>query len=259
MDGDTDDKAGIYWTVLSLCKVDSARASTVIKGYLQGKQTLADKRGIAAGTYFWGVILQEGDTPDHVQSRQYFEQSLLLWRELGVTITRYGYGGVTRNLLALGQVYHLLGQDQRTIECFDESLRLCDEFKHDEFLVMLFMSRGYAKLQLSELDQASVDFSSAYENTLEWMIADKAIAIAGLGAVAWQRGQTELSAKLLGCAAKQAHEIQSGMYSWRTDYEGVIVAARERLSDPTFAAAWATAQKLSMDEAKLLISTPNNI
>ncbi len=255
-DGDTEDKGGIYWTILSLCKVDSPRALTIIERYLQGKQQLADKHGVPAGTYFLGVILQEGTAHDHEQSREHFEQSLRLWRELGVIITRYGYGGVTRNLLALGQANHFLGQDQRAVDCFDECIRLCAEFKHDEFLTMLHMSRGCAKLQLSELDQAEADFHSTWKHALAWMNADKAMAIAGLGEVAQRRGQAALSAKLLGWAANQAHEIHSGTYSWRANYEALIAAARERLSDPTYAAAWAAGQKLSLDEAKLLVSTP---
>ncbi len=80
------------------------------------------------------------------------------------------------------------------------------------------------------------------------------LIIAGLGEIAWQRKQIEASAKLSGCASGAEKEIGLQAYNWRADYQRLITAARERLTDPAYAAAWAEGEKLSANEAFKLSS-----
>lgn len=246
--GGNPDDTGIFWTMSSLCMVDGPRALAIIKDYLYAQQQLADPRGIAAATYFIGTVYQEGEPRDHEQARQYFEQSLAMWRELGVIITRYGSGGVARNLLALGQSQHFLGQQAQAIACYDESLRLCQEHKHNDFLVALHLARGFAHLQNGSLDRADEDFRIPLASAEADRDEAKAIALAGLGEIAQLRGDIARAGKLLGCAAQTAPDIHLGVYSWRADYEALIAAAQTRLSDPVFAAAWAEGQTLVLDK-----------
>ena len=93
------------------------------------------------------------------------------------------------------------------MECFDESIRLALEVNHLGLLSPAYSWRGYTRLDMGELDQASRDFHSAATNRHGWNEVDLYLPMAGLGEVAWRRGHVETSAKLLGCAASKKEEI----------------------------------------------------
>ncbi len=162
------------------------------------------------------------------------------------------YGGVVLNLIDLGQTYHFLGDGARAKACQDEAIQLSLADGNEQFLSSAQLYRGYANLGLDALDLASADFRSAVEHARPWKNHDVTMAVAGSGEVAWQRGQTALSAKLSGFANTQATEIDMHGHTWKREYQRQIAAARERLSDPAFAAAWTEGQKLTLDEAKVL-------
>jgi len=75
-------------------------------------------------------------------------------------------------------------------------------------------------------------------------------ALEGLGDVAIARGRPEQGARLFGAA--EAHRAETGAAVRPTvypEYRSAQAAARARLSEPAFAAAWAQGRTLTLDQA----------
>ena len=119
-------------------------------------QQADDKHGVATGLYWSGMTFQDGESHDYAQARQYFEEALPLWRELGIAVMSHGSLALT--LIDLGQCYHFLGEDQRAKVCQDEAIQLSQAVDNKHFLSSAYLYRGYAYLGMHALDLAEADF-----------------------------------------------------------------------------------------------------
>lgn len=77
-----------------------------------------------------------------------------------------------------------------------------------------------------------------------------AMALAQQADLAWHHGDVLMAGRLFGLASTWSRAVKIVMLQYELlEFESALAAARERLGDPAFAAAWAVGEKLTLEEA----------
>lgn len=242
------DRNALYWGLTTLCNVDHPRALVIAQEYLARQQREGDQEGVACALYYLGIVLQDGGDFDYAQSRDVLEQSLALWRELGVTCAPYG--GTARVLINLGQAFRFQGDSERAAACYTEAIRLARAEGDRYILRPALLFHAYAMLTLGRPVGALASAGEVIRMCRGPAgRPDSAMALAVISEVAWRNGQTRLSARLSGAASAQADIIRTGPHNWRVDYERFMSVARQRCDDPAYANAWEEGRQAPLDQA----------
>ncbi len=212
---------GVVWAVLSLGDVAFALGDAAqALEYFQEALALSQE-DISSNAW---VLINLGRAThalgDDIQAQTYYTESLAAFRELGDRV------GVASVFLDLGRVAHTQGDDRKAREYYTQSLTVFGEFKNKQ------------------------------------LISECLEGIAGLASAAGQHPEgTRRAARLFGAAESVRESAGVPLPSvQRAEYKRTIAAIRAQIEEPTFAAAWAEGQKLTLEQAiaEALAGSPIN-
>lgn len=206
-------------------------------------RSLDDRRGIAEVTDTLGDLAHfEGEQERALTLHQ---RNLALRREIG---DRWG---VAMTLNSLGWIALAQGDDRRAMMALQESLALARQLGDGRGMAMVLTGLGWVSLDRDDARQAQVCMreSLALFRDLGSKI-DICLCIEGLGAVAGMRGEAARAARLFG-AAQALREAMNIDYAPLTErhYARHREAARARIGDSAWSAAWEEGHTLSLDQA----------
>jgi non-specific serine/threonine protein kinase len=163
-------------------------------------------------------------------------------------------------LYHLSETWRVLGQTDRAAPYHDECLRLAESQG-------LARPRAYALLGLGRQVWLEGDNERAlalHREGLRWSVHvsdHRAIAIAleGLAWIASRGGRAEAAAWLLGTQARLSTASAYALPGrFQEFHDGAVAAARARLGEAGFQAAWAAGQSVSLDDAIAVALETNN-
>jgi predicted ATPase len=221
---------------------DFARAAALLQEGIELHRAIGEREGIAVGLLGLGDLARDqGDAP---QLRAYTQQSLAISRELGI---QWAIGFALNNL-ALAD--YMEGDLAGALARAGESVALFRSFQAEG-------SVGEVLITVGQITRAQGHAAQAYEVFVEALRLALALgprlivpaALEGLGGLAAQAGQAELSGRLLGVAAVLRAQMGTPMRPVdRAAVEHALATARAALGADAFAAAWASAAELPLDQ-----------
>jgi WD40 repeat protein/predicted ATPase len=221
---------------------DFAGARVMFEECMEFHRTLGDGEGMAVALLGLGDIAR--DQGDAAQLRRYCEESLALLRKLGVQWAT----GFALNNLALGA--YLEGDLTRAFALASESVALFRSLQADASLAEVLITLG--QIRRAQGDVAAAQAALAEALRLALAVGPRllvASALEGLANVMVSRGQAELTTRLL--AAASALRAQMGTPVRPVDQgtvEQTLATARSTLGDDAFAAVWAEALALPLEQ-----------
>ncbi|HEU5103194.1 MAG TPA: hypothetical protein VFU22_29440, partial [Roseiflexaceae bacterium] len=184
------------------------------------------------------------DRGDAVGVREHGEPSLEILRGLGMQWAI----GFALNTLALGAYYK--NDLARALALIEESVALFRGLKSDASLAEVLITLG-------KIVRAHGDLAGAYGALSEALRLAQAVgprllvaaSMEGLGGLAAEGGQAELSVRLLGAAAVLRTQMGTPVRpADQAALDQALAGARSALDERTFAAAWSEAQALPLDQ-----------
>jgi non-specific serine/threonine protein kinase len=159
--------------------------------------------------------------------------------------------GVVIGLKNLSAAVRARGDVERAAALGAESLALCREHGLGEWaLPMALASLGFAVLRQGEHHRAAALFAEALALRRASGSAGAIVqCLVGLAGAAAGRGRTAPAARLLGAAERLAAEGARLNAPEQADVDRALTAARARLADPAFAAAWTAGQAMTLEQA----------
>jgi predicted ATPase/Tfp pilus assembly protein PilF len=244
------DKQGLAHSLLNLGNIASDQGDYVLARSLY-EESLAVSRELGDKGSVVNALLNLGnlayDEGGYVRARQLFEESLAISRELG------DKGSVAHSLGSLGNVLIDQGDYAHARVLFEESLAIRQE---------LGDRRGAASslLNLGIIAHEQGDYASArslYRESLailrdlgdKWRVLYLLEAFAALRVV---EDEPEQAARLFGAAEALREAIGAPMPPPECPkYERNVEAARAKLEEERFTAAWAGGRTMTLDQAAI--------
>jgi tetratricopeptide (TPR) repeat protein len=160
--------------------------------------------------------------------------------------------GIAWALHALGQLAQAQGAWQRAGELFVEGLALAREVGDQENSAWLIYHTGRLMLEQHDLAGAAARFAER-ARLLHGLGAGQGVALnlVGLAAVMIQQQDLAQAAQLLS-VAEARHWVAAGSWWVAADqakYDRTVAAVQARLEPVTFAAAWAAARAIPLEQA----------
>ena len=225
---------------------DFGRASALFEESLAFHRAVDDRACVALALIgLADVARDQGDTE---RVRAYGEQALAILRELGMQWAI----GFTLNTLALGAYY--AGDLARALRLIRESEALFRDLNAAGSLAEILISVGKIERRLG-------DMAAAYSTLTEALRLAQATgprlfvaaSLEGLASVAAEQGQADLTVRLLAAAAALREQMGTPVRpADQRALEDTLAITRSSLSTDAFAAIWAQAQALPLEE---LLST----
>jgi predicted ATPase/DNA-binding CsgD family transcriptional regulator len=185
---------------------------------------------------------------DFEEATSRFEESLRLYRRSGEERS------VPMASVWLGNVLLIRGDRERATRKFEEALALGR--RRADRLATSIALYNLAQLALGEADHELALNTLTEGSTLSLQMGDLAnlsYFLEGLAVVAASRGEAGRSARLFGAAEASMEEAGGPVYNYympdRSLYERTQAAARSRLDDAAWTAAWAEGRAMSPEEA----------
>jgi DNA-binding CsgD family transcriptional regulator len=185
---------------------------------------------------------------DFEEATSRFEESLRLYRRSGEERS------VPMASVWLGNVLLIRGDRERATRKFEEALALGR--RRADRLATSIALYNLAQLALGEADHELALNTLTEGSTLSLQMGDLAnlsYFLEGLAVVAASRGEAGRSARLFGAAEGSMEEAGGPVYNYympdRALYERTQAAARSRLDDAAWTAAWAEGRAMSPEEA----------
>ncbi|MFN8513610.1 MAG: tetratricopeptide repeat protein [Chloroflexia bacterium] len=239
------DEFGIATALINLGNVASQRGdSTTAARYYRESLALSQAQGelvTAAWTLggLGGTALHRGD---YEEADRLYAQSLDLFRATATT------RGIAWTLNNLGAVARRRGDYGRAAMLLGESLTRQRELGDRNGAATALNELGLLAQGRSQYERAAAYHLESL--ALRREIGDKpglAACLEGLAQVAMAQGQVERAARLLGAATATRAQVGLGLPPGdRADHERLVAAARTRLDEVSFAAAWAAGETLPL-------------
>jgi len=221
---------------------DFARAAELYNECVELYRALGDRERMSLALLGLGDIAR--DLGDIAKNRTYSEQSLILLRELGIEWAI----GFTLNNLALA-AYHE-GELTNALDLVNESVALFRAQKADGSLAEVLITLGQVLWAQGEGAAAYTTLTEALQ--FAWAVGPRlmvAAALEGLACVAVPQGDAELAARLLAAAAALREQMGAPVRpADRAMLDHALATARSMIGADTFAAVWAEAQALSVEQ-----------
>jgi tetratricopeptide (TPR) repeat protein len=202
---------------------------------------VGSKSDIAAFLYAFGALaLEEGDV---ARARQLLEESLALRREMGDKVY------LSKTLIWLGEVARSSGDLAAAGAFYEEASSLHIATGVD--LSYLLHNMGHVAHGQGDYERAAALFAESLTMLVKAEDKEAVIAcLAGLAAVAADRGQLGRAARLFGATSALVSTFDVYMdVADRLAYEQNMARAKA-LSDPaSWEAAWAEGQAMTVDQA----------
>jgi predicted ATPase/DNA-binding SARP family transcriptional activator len=225
-----------------------ARARAWYEESLTLRQTLGDRRGVAASLNSLGVAAM--DQRDYRRAQQLYEESLAIKRELG------DERGIAGSLNNLGMVMSAQGDYEQAQRLYEESLAAHRRLGERFAVATVLGNLGAVALERGDPARARAHFAESLARFHE--LGDKdgiAECLEGLAVVAARLGEDEgagarRAARLCGAAEALRRAIGSPLIPMeRARFEALLALARERLGDEDLAALRASGAAMALDEA----------
>jgi predicted ATPase/class 3 adenylate cyclase len=202
-----------------------------------------DERGVASSLLQLGNV--SGDRGNHEGAKTFYEEGLALSRKLDDKAL------LASALISVGAEFLLQGDHERGAMLNEEAAALYRERGNRGHLQYALDNLGWAALMRGDQHQAEGLHRESLE--LSRQLGDKLVAaeaLEGLACSASARGEAERVARLFGAAEALREAVgyrqEPREHALREPY---LVAARTRLSEGRWDAAWAEGRRLGFEEA----------
>jgi predicted ATPase/class 3 adenylate cyclase len=219
-----------------------AGAAALFEECLQLHRALEDREGIAQSLLSLGDMAR--DQGDVAGVRTYCEQCLTMFRELG---SQWGIGFALNNLALAAYVE---GNLVRAFALVDESVSLFRRIQGEGGLAEVLITQGHILRAQGQAVEAYSALSEALQYA--WAVGPRLFAAAsmeGVASVAAEHGQGVLAVRLLSAASALRTQMSTPVRPIdQAMVDHALATARSMLGDTTFAAVWAEAQALSVEQ-----------
>jgi predicted ATPase len=239
---------------LAAWRGDHARARALFEAAVPLAREQGDRRVLAAALGGLGQSVGAAGRPPG-RAAALLGESLALHRELG------DERGVAGALYALGMLAHFQGQPARAVAHLEEGLAHSRRLGLGAGLIDL----GLFNLGLLAYLQGQPDRAEGLARQALALRRDLAqavgkpvgkpggigVCLALLAGVASAQGRAGRAARLFGAAERGAESLQQKVVipQYRDDYDRAVAAARARLGEDAFAAAWAAGRAMAPEDA----------
>ena len=222
---------------------DHEQAARLYEESLALSREARDERGVASSLLQLGNV--SGDRGDHEEAKKFYEEGLALSRKLDDKAL------LASALISVGAEFLLQGDHERGAMLNEEAAELYRERGNRGHLQYALDNLGWAALMRGNLQQAEVLHRESL--ALSRQLGDKLVAaeaLEGLACSASARGEAERVARLFGVAEFLREAVgyrqEPREHALREPY---LVAARPRLSEARWDAAWAEGRRLGFEDA----------
>ena len=222
---------------------DHEQAARLYEESLALSREARDERGIASSLLQLGNV--SSDLGDHEEAKTFYEEGLALSRQLDDKAL------LASALISVGAEFLLQGDHERGAMLNEEAAELYRERGNRGHLQYALDNLGWAALMRGDQRQAEVLHRESL--ALSRQLGDKLVAaeaLEGLACSASARGEAERVARLFGAAEAQREAVgyrqEPREHALREPY---LAAARPRLSEARWDAAWAEGRRLGFEEA----------
>src|SRR6266508_4585206 len=188
------------------------------------------------------------DQGEHARATALLEESLALFREIGFR------HGVAWALQGLGDVARNQGDLGRAALLFEECKRMCQEVGNKEGSAIALGNLAFIALAQGSSEEAAALYRESL--ALRRELGDErgvAKCLEELAEVAVAQDRPERAVRLLAAAAALRDRVNAQapfiLVANRTARDRTLAAARARLSDAVFAAAWAEGRAMPLEQA----------
>jgi predicted ATPase/tetratricopeptide (TPR) repeat protein len=221
---------------------DFTRAVALLEEALTLYRAIDDRVSMALALLGLGDVAR--DRGDGAAVREYGEPCLAIFRESDMQWA-IGFG---LNTLALGAYYE--GDLARAFGLIEESVALFRGLKSDASLAEVLITRG--KIVRAQADTAMANAAMNEALRLAQVVGPRLLVAAsmeGLAGLLAAQGHAQLAVRLLAAAAALRAQMGAPVRpADQADLEHALATARAALGDDTFAAVWAEAQALPLDQ-----------
>ena len=241
----SNDKASFLRILGSAAYVrgDHEQAARLYEESLALSREARDERGVASSLLQLGNV--SSDLGDHEEAKDFYEEGLVLSRKLDDKAL------LASALISVGAEFLLQGDHERGTMLNEEAAGLYRERGNRGHLQYALDNLGWAALMRGNLQQAEALHRESL--ALSRQLGDKLVAaeaLEGLACSASARGATERVARLFGAAESLREAVgyrqELREYALREPY---LAAARPRLSEARWDAAWTKGRRLGFEEA----------
>jgi tetratricopeptide (TPR) repeat protein len=249
------DPAAIFYLAgaLLFLGISIGYSSTNVEDYKRGREITDEALEIAKATgdrwiQATGMLdmgLLENRWGRYPEARKALEKGLMLYRQVR------DKWGLAQVLNVLGDIERIAGQYDRAGELYEESLTLYRELNARPDIPASLHNLGYVALALGDAQRAANLFIESLRLHLELLNRHGVTeCLAGLAGVAGALGQPRQAARLFGASDALREALDAIMWpAERADYERNLSAARARVDDATWQAAYAEGRAMSMEQA----------
>jgi len=239
--------AGLGQALLELALVvreqgSFARAAELYTECVELHRALGDRERISMALLGVGDIAR--DLGEVAKNRTYSEQSLVLLREVGI---QWAIGFALNNLALAA--YHE-GDLTNALDLVNESVSLVRSLKADGSLAEVLITLGQILRARGEGAAAYTALREALQ--FAWAVGPRlmvAAALEGVASVVATQGHAELAAGLLAAASALRTQMSTPVRPVdQADVERTLATARSILGEEAFAAVWAEAQALPVEQ-----------
>jgi predicted ATPase/class 3 adenylate cyclase len=222
---------------------DHDQAARLYEESLTLSREAKDDRSVASSLLQLGNV--SGDRGDHEEAKEFYKEGLALSRELDDKAL------LASALISVGAEYLLQGDHEQGAMLNEEAAGLYRERGNRGGLQYALDNLGWAALMRGNLQQAEALHRESL--ALSRQLGDKLVAaeaLEGLACSASARGEAERVARLFG-AAETLREAVGYLQEPREHAlrEPYLAAARPRLSEARWDAAWTEGRRLGFEEA----------
>jgi predicted ATPase/DNA-binding SARP family transcriptional activator len=222
---------------------DYAAARSLYEESLAISRELGDKQGVAQSLSYLGLTAYAQG--DYAATRSLHEESLAISRELGDNL------GIDISLLILGTVACEQGDYASARSLFEESLGLTRELKNKQGIAVSL--HGLGDVAYEEGDYASARSFHKESLAIRRELGEKrsiAYSLEAFAALRVAEGEPREGARLYGAAQALREVLAAPLHPGeRRRYERNMEAARARLDEERFRAAWADGRAMPLEEA----------
>ena len=202
-----------------------------------------DRRGIAYSLLNLAIVSR--DQGDHERATFFYEEGVALCRESGYAALLAEY------LVSMGYEFLLQGDYERATALNEEAAALLRERGHEGGLEFALDNLGWAALLRQDYERAMEIFKESL--VLCRKLSDKLVAVEsleGLACTAVARVESERAARLFGAARglREALGYEQAPRA-RALREPHLAAARSRMNEAAWEAAFAEGQSMGLEEA----------
>ena len=199
-------------------------------------------------TMLFELGLLARDQGEHARATALLEESLALFREIGFR------HGVAWALQGLGDVARNQGDLGRAALLFEECKRMCQEVGNKEGSAIALGNLAFIALAQGSSEEAAALYRESL--ALRRELGDErgvTKCLEELAEVAVAQDRPERAVRLLAAAAALRDRVNAQapfiLVANRTARDRTLAAARARLSDAVFAAAWAEGRAMPLEQA----------